>query len=64
MFCAVVKMKKNWIGHVRWNSLLKILIEGRIVGQKPRGRSRMGMIDDLKEGSCAELKKRTEYREK
>jgi hypothetical protein len=26
--------------------LLKLVIEGRMVGKKPRGRPRMGMIDD------------------
>jgi len=31
--------------------LLKLVLEGRIVGKKPRGRPGMGMIDDLKEGS-------------
>jgi len=31
--------------------LLKLPLEGRMVGKKPRERPRMGMIDDLKEGS-------------
>jgi len=31
--------------------LLKLVLEGRMVGKKPRGRPRMGTIDDLKEGS-------------
>ena len=31
--------KKKWIGHVlRGNGLLKEIIEGRIVGKRPRGR--------------------------
>ena len=46
---AIFKREKNWIGHVvRGNSLLKLVIEGRILGKKPRGRPRMGMIDYLK----------------
>src|SRR5579864_9188892 len=48
---AIAKRKKNWIGHfVRENSLLKFVLEGRMVGKKPRARPMMGMIDDLKEG--------------
>ena len=32
---------KKWIGHVlRGNGLLKEIIEGRIVGKRPRGRKR------------------------
>jgi Reverse transcriptase (RNA-dependent DNA polymerase) len=62
---AVMKRKKNWIGHVvRGNSLLKLVIEGRMEGKKMRGRPRMGMIDDLKEGSYTEMKRSTEDREK
>jgi hypothetical protein len=61
---AVMKRKKNWIGHiVRGNSLLKLVIEGRMEGKKRRGRPRMGMIDDLKQGSYVEMKRRTEDRE-
>jgi hypothetical protein len=44
--------------------LLKLVLEGRMVGKKPRGRPRMGMIDDLKEGSCTEMKRRAEDRYK
>jgi len=54
---AIVKRKKNWRGHVvRGNSLLKLVLERRMVVKKPRGRPRMGMIDDLKEGSYTEMK--------
>src|SRR5579864_9141289 len=62
---AIVKRKKNWIGHVvRGNSLLKLALEGRMVGKKPRGRPRMGTIDDLKEGSYTEMKRRPEDSDK
>jgi hypothetical protein len=47
---AIMQREKNCIGHVvRGNSLLKLVIEGRMAGRKTRGRPRMGMIDDLKE---------------
>jgi hypothetical protein len=44
--------------------LLKLMIEGRMTGKRPRGRPRMGMIDDLKEGNYAEMKRRAEDRDK
>ena len=60
----VVRRKKNWIGHVvRGEGLLKLCIEGRLEGKRPRGRPRKGMIDDLKEGSYIEMKRRAENRE-
>jgi hypothetical protein len=56
------KRKKNLIRHdVRWNSLLKIVIEGRMVCKKC---PRMDIIGDLREGSYAEMKRWTEAREK
>jgi len=61
----IVRRKKNWIGHiVRGNGLLKQVIEGRMEGKRPRGRPRMGMIDDLKEGSYVAMKRRAEDRQK
>lgn len=61
---TVVKRKKNWIGHiVRGDGLLKHVLEGRMEGKRPRGRPRMGMIDDLKEGSYVSMKRRAEERE-
>ena len=61
---SILKRKKNWIGHVvRGEGLLKLAIEGRMEGSKSRGRPRMGMIDDLKEGSYSEMKRRAESRE-
>jgi hypothetical protein len=62
---AILKPKKNWICHVmRGDSLLKLVIEGRMLGKKPRGRPRLVMIDDLKEGSYTEMKRRSEDRDK
>jgi hypothetical protein len=49
--------EKNWIGHVmRGDSLLKFVVEGRMVGKKPTGTPGMSMIDDLKEGSYPKWK--------
>src|SRR6476619_2832641 len=41
--------KKNWIGHVeRGDGLMKLVLEWRMEGKRPRGRRpRMGMIDDV-----------------
>ena len=62
---AVVKRKKNWIGHiVRGEGLLKLALEGRMEGKRQRGRPRLGMIDDLKEGSYESMKRRAEDRER
>jgi hypothetical protein len=60
---TVIKRKKHWIGHVLRGNLLKLVIEGRMEGKKPGGRPRMGLIDDLKQGSHMELKRRAEDRE-
>ena len=62
---TIEKRKKNWIGHiVRGNGLLKLVLEGRMEGKRPRGRPRIGMIDELKEGSYVNMKRRAEDREK
>ena len=56
---TIEKRKKNWIGHiVRGNGLLKLVLEGRMEGKGPRGRPRIGMIDELKEGSYEEKGRR------
>ena len=60
----VVKRKNNWIGHiVRGERLLKHVMEGRIAGKRGRGRPRLGIISDLKEGSYVKMKRRAEDRE-
>src|SRR6478609_5122191 len=42
--------KKNWIEHVvRGDGRMKLVVEGRMEGKRPRGRPRMGMIDDVLE---------------
>src|SRR6218665_192614 len=46
---VIWKRKKNWIGHIdllRGESLLREVIglEGRMIGKRPRGRKRLGML--------------------
>src|SRR6218665_1383148 len=55
---------KNWTGHIlRGESLLREAIEGRMIGKRPRGRKRLGMLNEfLKESSYAELKRKAENR--
>ena len=61
---TIRERKKNWIGHVlRGNGLLRDVLEGRMLGKRPKGRPRIGMIDDLMEGSFAKMKRRAEGRE-
>jgi hypothetical protein len=50
----ISKRKANWIGHIlRWNCLLRQVIEGKIQGgievTGKRGRRRMKLLDDIKE---------------
>ena len=60
----VVQRKKNWIGHiVRGEGLMNQVMEGRMETKRGRGRPRMGMISDLKEGSYVVMKRRAEDRE-
>ena len=60
----ILNRKKNWIGHVvRGHGLLKQVIEGRMEGRRGRGRPRTGMLDDLKETSYVNMKRRAEDRE-
>ena len=60
---SIVKRKKNWIGHILiGEGLLKDVVEGRMEGKPPRGRKRTGAIDDLKENSYQDTKRRAEDR--
>src|SRR5437899_12913092 len=57
--------KKRSIGHVlRGDGLLKEVIEGRMEGNKPRGRPRLGMLDDLITVSYVDMKRKAEDRER
>ena len=60
----ILTRKKNWIGHVlRGNGLLKEVMEGRMEGKRPRGRKRIGMLDELKESGYSDMKRKAENRE-
>src|SRR6218665_2198444 len=61
---VIWRRKKNWIGHIlRGESLLREVIEGRMIGKITRGRKRLGMLNEfLKESSYAELKRKAENR--
>ena len=61
---TVYKRKKNWIGHVlRGDGLLRDVLEGRMMGKRVRGRPRIGMLDELMEGSFVQMKRRADARE-
>ena len=56
--------KKRWIGHfLTGDGLLKEVIEGRMEGNKPRGRPRLRMLDDLITASYVDMKRKVEDRE-
>src|SRR5258708_4914598 len=60
---TIYQRKKNWIGHMlRGDGLLRDVLEGRMLGKRPRGRPRRGMIDDLMECSFVKMKRRAEGR--
>jgi exonuclease III len=68
---AIVRRKKNWIGHVlRGESLLRQVLEGRMEGERGKGRPRFGMVTDLmekkrnkKDNPYANMKRKAEDRE-
>src|SRR6476619_5642736 len=53
--------QKNWIGHVvRGGGLMKLVLEGRMQGKRPRGMPRMGMIDDVVDETYGDMKRKAE----
>jgi len=49
---------QNRIGHVLGGEgMMKEIIEGKFDGRNGRGRSRIGMLDDLKEGETYDVMK-------
>jgi len=60
---TIVNRKINWIGHIlRSDGLFKDVLKGRMEGKRTRGRRRIGMIDELMEGTYRQMKKRAEDR--
>ena len=59
---VIWRRKKNCSGHIlRGEILLKEVINGRMIGTRPRGKQRLGMLKEfLKEASYAELKRQAE----
>ena len=50
---TIRKRQMNWMGHVlRGNSLLKIVLEGRMEGKKTVGRPRITMMDWMMDKSA------------
>ena len=52
--------KKNWIGHVVRGVGLKLVLEGRMERKRPRGRPRMGMINDVLDETYGDMKWKAE----
>jgi len=53
---TIVNRKNNWIGHIlRGDGLLQYVIEGRMEEKRTRGRRKIGMIDELMEGTYGEM---------
>jgi len=61
---TIGKRKKNWMGHIlRTPGMMRDVIEGRMEGKRPRGRKRIGMLDELKDQRpYAAMKRRAEDR--
>src|SRR6476661_10599462 len=56
--------KNNWIGHVvKGVGLMKLVLEGRMEGKIPKGRPRMGTIDDVLDETYGDMKRKAENRE-
>ena len=53
----IYKRKRTWLGHViRGNEYLRNVIEGKLEGQRPRGRPRTSMLDELIRNTYNEMK--------
>src|SRR5258708_39769759 len=61
---TIVLRKKRWIGHVlRGESMLREVMEGKMVGKRGRGRRRIEMLQELYDGGAyGAMKRRAEDR--
>jgi hypothetical protein len=58
LLATIWKRKMNWIGHImRGEGMLRVTIEGRLEGKRPRGRKRRMMLDDILSGQKYHEKK-------
>src|SRR6218665_524374 len=56
--------QKKWIGHtLRGESLLKTVIEGKMLGKRSRGRPRQMMLDGMMVEGYRKLKEQAQQRE-
>ena len=57
------KRKANLIGHImRSDGLLRVVLEGRLMGKRSRGRRRMMMLDDIvEERECHQTTERDRW---
>ena len=50
LITTIYRRQKNWIRLIlRGEGLLRYVMEGRMMGKRPRGRPRAGMMDELLE---------------
>ena len=64
MIGIIRSRQRKWLGHImRGDSLLRIIIEGRMEGKKTRGRPRMMLLDWMMEEDYSKLKERSRKRD-
>src|SRR6188508_1743159 len=57
LITTIYRRQNNWIGHIlRGDGWLRDVMEGRMIGKRPRGRPRTGTMDELMEGSYVKMK--------
>ena len=64
MIGIIRSRQRKWLGRImRGDSLLRIIIEGRMEGKKTRGRPRMMLLDWMMEEDYGKLKERARKRD-
>ena len=64
LITTIGERKKNWIRHVfRGDGLLRDVLEGRMLGRRPQGRPRMGMLDEIREIDRRQVGKKKKHLE-